>query len=205
VEKRPSRREHSPFFPGKEIQVMLRTLVFLSMCAAATACLAHDPSGGLPSPRYRPKAFDPPWLAMVVQLHGHLGPWVVAGARLGMAGAKAVEAKGHFDVEVTCEGPFEKPPRSCYLDGVQLGAGATLGKRTIHPVDAKKVVLKVRNLRTGKSVEVRPSRKLMDILDPPEEQNGKSGSKPPSEEEVERMARDIATMADADLLSISAP
>ena len=55
--------------------------------------------------------------AQVVQLRGHLGPAVVAGARMGMAGLRAVEAEGYFDVELACEGPFAKPPQSCFLDG----------------------------------------------------------------------------------------
>ena len=46
-----------------------------------------------------------------------------------MIGLRAVEAKGYFDVEVTCEGPLAKPPQSCFLDGVQVATGATLGKR----------------------------------------------------------------------------
>ena len=62
--------------------------------------------------------------AQVVQLHGHLGPSVVAGARMGMIGLRAVAAKGYFDVEVTCEGPLARPPQACFLDGIQAGPGA---------------------------------------------------------------------------------
>ena len=120
-----------------------------------------------------------------------------------MAGAKAVDAKGHFDVDVTCAGPFQKPPRSCFLDGVQLGTGATLGKRTIHPVDAKSIVVTVRHQRTGKAVEVRPTEKLMKILIPlkPGEQTGKTAEL--SMEQVEKLAREIASMPDAQMLEIA--
>jgi hypothetical protein len=62
----------------------------------------------LPQPHYHPQPSDPAWLATVVQFHGHLGPSVVAGARMGMIGLRAVEAKGYFNVEVTCEGPLAK-------------------------------------------------------------------------------------------------
>ena len=75
----------------------------------------------LPQPEYHRQPSDPAWLASVVQFHGHLGPAVVAGARMGMIGLRAVEAKGYFDVEVTCEGPLAKPPQACFLDGVQVG------------------------------------------------------------------------------------
>ena len=55
-------------------------------CAYATVCLAQETLSHLPQPHFHAKASDPPWLTQVVQFHGHLGPWVVAGARLGMAG-----------------------------------------------------------------------------------------------------------------------
>jgi formylmethanofuran dehydrogenase subunit E len=194
--------------------MLLRTFVCLCLAASAAVCLAHDPSAKLPPPRYQPKESDPAWLTQTVQLHGHLGPWVVAGARLGMAGAHAVNAKAHFDVDVTCEGPFVKPPESCFLDGVQIGSGATLGKRNLHYVEAKQVVLKIQNPRTKKIVEVRPSRKLMDLLAAPVPKSaGPSGDKPADakaearheEEYVEQLARDIAAMPEEELLTISRP
>ena len=176
---------------------MLRIAVSCVLCVVTTVCLAQQPLVQLPPPHYHSKkATDPAWLDHMVQLHGHLGPWVVAGARLGMAGARAVDAKGHFDAEVTCEGPFEKPPRSCFLDGVQLGSGATLGKRTIHVVDGKQIVVRVRNRRTNKAVEVRLSRKLIDLLEPKEPADR-------GEEYYEQMARDIAAMPDEELLTVS--
>jgi formylmethanofuran dehydrogenase subunit E len=182
---------------------MPRAFIVFCVAFSTAACLAHDPSSKLPPPRYEPKESDPVWLQQAVQLHGHLGPWVVAGVRLGMAGAKAVDAKGHFDVDVTCEGPFQKPPRSCFLDGVQLGTGATLGKRTIHPVDAKTIVLKIRHQRTGTVVEVRPTVELMNLLDPlkPGKETGKTAELTMAQ--VEKLARDIATMPDAQILEIT--
>jgi len=94
--------------------IRLTTLLFLTSSMLA---LAAD---RLPTPDYHRQAGDPDWLAQVVQFHGHLGPSVVAGARMGMVGLRAVEAKGHFDVEVTCEGPFAKPPYS-WRGGLLLG------------------------------------------------------------------------------------
>ena len=75
-----------------------------------------------------------------------------------MIGLRAVEAKGYFDVEVTCEGPMAKPPQACFLDGVQVATGATMGKRTLHWVQADQILVRVKNTRTGKIVDVRPRR-----------------------------------------------
>jgi len=186
---------------------MTRTIALCTILLTATTVWAQQPAPQLPQPTYHKKASDPEWLPYVVQLHGHLGPWVVAGARMGMAGAKAVDAQGHFDTVVICEGPFSKPPQACFIDGVQLGTGATLGKRTIHYVKSDEVVLKVKNPRTGKSVEVRPTKKLLDLLNPvvPKQDDPQADKKIAQNREMERIeqvSRDIAAMPDAELLTI---
>jgi formylmethanofuran dehydrogenase subunit E len=126
--------------------------------------IAAESVDQLPQPDYQRQPSDPPWLANVVQFHGHLGPAVVAGARMGMIGLRAVEAKGYFDVEVTCEGPMAKPPQACFLDGVQVATGATMGKRTLAWVQADKILVRVKNTRTGKTAELRPTPTLMELL-----------------------------------------
>ena len=97
---------------------MIRLTFFLLLALPAVALAADR----LPTPDYRRQPSDPDWLAQVTQFHGHIGPSVVAGARMGMIGLQAVDAKGYFDVEVTCEGPFAKP-QACFLDGIQVATG----------------------------------------------------------------------------------
>ena len=109
--------------PDEETEKAIRRCI-IARCEELQKELARR----LPQPHYQRQASDPAWLATVVQFHGHLGPAVVAGARMGTAGLRAVEAQGFFDVEVTCEGPLAKPPQSCFLDGVQVATGATMGK-----------------------------------------------------------------------------
>ena len=81
-----------------------------------------------------------------------------------MIGLRAVDAKGYFDVEVTCDGPMAKPPQACFLDGVQVATGATMGKRTLTWVQADQILVRVKNTQTGKTVDVRPTPALMDLL-----------------------------------------
>ena len=131
----------------------MNRFVVAVVLALPMSALAED---RLPTPDYHRQPSDPAWLAQVVQLHGHLGPSVVAGARMGMIGLDAVGAKGYFDVEVTCEGPLAQPPQACFLDGIQAATGATMGKRTLNWVQADKLVVRVRNTQTGKTVELRP-------------------------------------------------
>ena len=163
----------------------------------------------LPRPDYRAEPSDPEWLGHAVQLHGHLGPAMVAGVRMGMAGLRAVGAKGYFDVEVTCKGPLARPPQSCLLDGVQIATGATLGKRNLHWVEAKALAIRVRNTKTGKTVEVRPTPKLLEILVAfwPQSEPHKPPTAPKADHDrsdaaLVQTARRIATLPDAEILSV---
>jgi formylmethanofuran dehydrogenase subunit E len=68
-------------------------------------------------------------VADLAAFHGHLGPFIVLGYRIGRY------VREHF-----CDDPFRMkatvrcagaPPQSCLADGIQLGSGCTLGKRNI--------------------------------------------------------------------------
>jgi formylmethanofuran dehydrogenase subunit E len=189
---------------------MLPALILLT-------CLGHVGAEGtpppsaivLPEPHFVAQPSDPPWLVQVAQFHGHLGPSVVAGTRFGLAGLRAAGARGFFDVEVTCEGPFVKPPQSCFLDGLQLGTGATLGKRSINWVPADAILVRVKNTRSGKTVELRPTPQLLELLGSlkkaakttataqEDHEHGGHAQSP-----VESLARKIAAMSDAELLVV---
>ena len=145
------------------------TLAILVLAVPLFSVAAEKPddtsaTDRLPQPHYHRQPSDPAWLAGVVQFHGHLGPSVVAGARMGMIGLRAVEAKGYFDVEVTCEGPFARPPQSCFLDGVQVTTGATLGKRSLQWVQADRPTMRITNIRTGRIAVLRPALALLELL-----------------------------------------
>ena len=168
----------------------------------------------LPEPEYEPQPSDPAWLAYAAQFHGHLGPWATAGTRLGMAGLREVGAKGYFDVEVTCEGPFTKPPKSCFLDGLQVATGATLGKRNLHwaKTPNERIVVRVKNTRTGVEAQVRPTAKLLELLASftPRAKVGAGKQSTEDQEErrhadhlVEAIARRIAAMPDREILVVS--
>lgn len=74
-------------------------------------------------------------LAALKTFHGHLGPYVVAGVRMGRYALKRLQSTPHFGVEADVWCP-DGPPSSCLLDGIQFATGCTLGKGNIrHHVD----------------------------------------------------------------------
>jgi hypothetical protein len=69
-------------------------------------------------------------VAFMRQFHGHLGPFVVLGYRMGRIALEEAGSSGHFGISAEVHSVLVTP-RSCLIDGVQLGSGCTLGKRNI--------------------------------------------------------------------------
>ena len=89
-------------------------------------------------------------LAALKSFHGHLGPYVVAGVRLGRYALKRLQAVPHgIEADVWCP---DGPPISCLLDGIQFVTGATLGKHNLrHHVDEEVRAL-FRNRHTNAAI-----------------------------------------------------
>lgn len=194
--------------------MMLRYMLAICLIGLATPCVAQSPMDCLPTPQYEPDAADPAWLKYAAQFHGHLGPWATAGLRAGMAARRAAEAKGYFDVRITVEGPFAKPPQSCFLDGLQVSTGATLGKRNLEWIKADKVAVRLENTKTGKRVEVRPTPELMNLLasfkpkpKPARPQHNQEADDDHDDHEslLEDIARRIAKMPEEKILRVRIP
>lgn len=85
------------------------------------------------------------------RFHGHLGPYVVIGFRVGQYALQQVHGHSHFGVEaeVRCAG---QPPESCLLDGVQFSTGCTLGKQNLRHTVGHPVQLRLRNRESGEEI-----------------------------------------------------
>jgi len=62
-----------------------------------------------------------------VHLHGHLGPFLVAGIRMGLHALVLLDSPGYFGLHATSEAG-STTPLSCLNDGIQIGSGCTAGK-----------------------------------------------------------------------------
>jgi len=68
-------------------------------------------------------------------LHGHLGPFLVAGIRMGLLALDLLNSPGYFGIRATSE-TGSTTPLSCLTDGVQIGTGCTTGKGNLLVTDA---------------------------------------------------------------------
>lgn len=75
------------------------------------------------------RGLDDDPLVLIERFHGHVGPYVVMGYRSGRLAQERLGANAFkLEAEVSAG---TRPPMSCFVDGVQLGSGCTLGKGNI--------------------------------------------------------------------------
>jgi len=65
-----------------------------------------------------------------IKLHGHAGPYLNLGIKMGLLALKNLKAKGYFDLSVEAELEYRRP-MSCFVDGLQISTGCTMGKGNI--------------------------------------------------------------------------
>ena len=66
-------------------------------------------------------------------LHGHLGPYLVAGIRIGLLALRLLNSSGYLGLRAESEAG-RTTPLSCLNDGVQIGSGCTMGKGNLRVV-----------------------------------------------------------------------
>ena len=72
-----------------------------------------------------------------VHLHGHLGPFLVAGIRMGLLALELLKSPGYFGIAVVSQ-TGSVTPLSCLTDGIQIGSGCTTGKGNLRVTDKKR-------------------------------------------------------------------
>lgn len=69
-------------------------------------------------------------LDQAIEFHGHGGPFLVVGLRMGLTALSRLDARGWFDLRCRVSLPW-RPPDSCVIDGIQCSTGCTMGKHNI--------------------------------------------------------------------------
>lgn len=68
-------------------------------------------------------------LKRIEQFHGHVGPYVVLGYRMGLIANKKLGSDPFLKKAIVWTGLT--PPISCIVDGIQISSGCTYGKGNI--------------------------------------------------------------------------
>jgi formylmethanofuran dehydrogenase subunit E len=88
----------------------------------------------------------------LARFHGHLGPFIVLGYRMGRHALKKLGNNPFsLNAEIHCSGIT---PESCIVDGVQLGSGCTLGKGNIKIIISDQIIGIFSS--DGQSIRIKP-------------------------------------------------
>lgn len=134
-------------------------------------------------------------LEKAVDFHGHLGPFLVLGVRMGLLGIRELEAKkGNPKLRVTV---MTKPsvPFSCVIDGIQAATKCTIGNRKLRLRNSPKKVSAKFQILEGNIVTV--------TLNPAkQEELEKLLSKHAGFQEMEKIARNVVFMPVKELFKV---
>ncbi len=130
-----------------------------------------------------------------VDFHGHLGPFLVLGVRMGLIGLRELEVKkGNPKLRVTV---MTKPsvPFSCVIDGIQTATKCTVGNRKLKLQDSSG------NIAT--SFQILDEDTVTVTLNPAkQEELHKLVSEQTSLHEVEEIAREVFSLPEEELFEI---
>ncbi len=106
-------------------------------------------------------------LALGVRFHGHLGPFLVAGLRMGSLALRLLKHPGYHGIRATVETGSD-PPLSCLADGIQVASGCTVGKGNLKVVDQGRPRVRFRTGDRELVVELRgePLSRFLGAADP---------------------------------------
>jgi len=131
-------------------------------------------------------------LRKAVSFHGHLGPFLVLGIRMGVIARSFLKPKNQNDLKAVLEAKLT-PPVSCVADGVQVASGCTLGRGTIQLSEVSDRILARFQAHNGACTIRVKSHVLDELLE---------GTSKASDDGIRRMADDMMTRSDAELFDI---
>ncbi len=86
----------------------------------------------------KPRSLSEELLRGAKDFHGHRGPFLILGLRIGLAALRLLDAEGWFDLKCRVRLPL-RVPETCLLDGIQFSTGCTLGKRNIEVEEGEEI------------------------------------------------------------------
>lgn len=136
-------------------------------------------------------------LKKATDLHGHFGPFLTLGVRMGLLGLKELGAEkgdAQLDVMVMLEYTL---PFSCMLDGIQMSTGCTIGNKRLTWKESEEFGAKFLLKNNGREVEVKVNSSLVQELCHRLE-NTQS-----TDEIVRQLAVEMGTRSEKELFSVS--
>jgi formylmethanofuran dehydrogenase subunit E len=124
--------------------------------------------------------------------HGHIGPFLVVGVRMGNLATKILCTTEDSISQVITKTPLATP-FSCVLDGIQATTSCTIGNRKLHIKNSKQEIKAIFTQKNSKrALEVTVNSKVVKEL------TDRMSKGAPND----TLAKEIATMPESQLLEI---
>lgn len=135
-------------------------------------------------------------LERAMEFHGHLGPFLVLGLRMGLAGLRELNInRGEKKLRVTAKLNYSIP-FSCTVDGLQIATKCTIGNKKLKIRNHSGIVAKF-ELEDGKQITLQVNFVFFDRLKkelPSESMPG---------EEIRKLGLLVASMPEVELFTVS--
>ena len=102
----------------------------------------------------KPRMYTDEVESAACEFHGHDGPFLVIGLRMGIKALKVLDSKGWFNLKCIVYLRWE-PPASCVIDGIQISTGCTMGKHNIEVCDSSGVMAVFRKGESQVEIRIR--------------------------------------------------
>jgi len=130
-------------------------------------------------------------LKSATRFHGHLGPYLVLGLRMGLVANRVLQPRRPHDLSATVW-TKRSPPESCMLDGIQVSSGCTLGKGNLRVKNASR--MRARFRKGNRSLLVEPTDETAKML--------LTVPKRGFQDRLQELAFSLNSMPDRDLLIV---
>ena len=99
------------------------------------------------------------------KLHGHLGPFLVIGVRMGMIAKKALSVSDDQCglLKASVKVPLF-PPFSCLLDGIQASTSCTVGNQRLTIENSEEICVNFAKQNAGRTVKITLKPKIAEEL-----------------------------------------
>ena len=92
-------------------------------------------------------------LEKAAQFHGHLGPFLAIGVRMGIIGLKRLGNPKANSLMVTASLP-QQVPFSCIIDGLQVSTNCTVGNQLLSLKDSETIQVKLERRDNGHAINL---------------------------------------------------
>jgi formylmethanofuran dehydrogenase subunit E len=134
-------------------------------------------------------------LEKAAEFHGHLGPFLTVGVRMGLVGLKVINKHDYGKLRIEASIPLHVP-FSCIIDGLQFTTHCTIGNQRLSLKDSN--IFQVRFKRVNDGLEKIVTLNRSRFKEVESELLGES-----TPEEVRRLAWKVANIPEDELFRIS--